>query len=308
LLAAKPKKGKSWLALQAAVCKALGLPMLGRYPCTPGRVLYIDVEGTQRRIKKRLRLMLGANQRRWPDNLHIFTEWPQGPEALTRLEEWLLAYPDTSLVIIDVLGSFRRPMDMRESFYQYDRETVKPINDLVERYDCAALLIHHLNKAKADDVFETISGSTGLISVTNTQWAMGTAPDDRDVTILSIQGRDIENIDPLATKWDDDAHAHRVVGSASEIAISIERKAILDVLNDDQPHTPRELAEALEKPVVSVKRLLGKMLEDGQVDKTGRGKWVQVCKSPTAQLTPAQQAELLRQKLDALEAQRNASE
>jgi len=278
LLAAKPKKGKSWLALQGGVCVSMGRPFLGRLAPTQGRVLYLDLEGTQRRIKKRLRAMLGVEKIAWPENFHIFTEWPQGPDALAQLEAWLQAYPDTRLVVIDVLASFRRPMDMRESFYQYDRETVKPINDLLERYECAGILVHHMNKSRTEDVFDSISGSTGLPSVTNTQWAMGHSAEDRKLVVFAIQGRDIEGgySEPLGLRWNDYNHAHEIEGTAAEIAVSVERKALLDALDDDEARTPKELAEQLGKPVNAVKRLLGKLIDAGQVDKAGYGQYVLV--------------------------------
>jgi len=278
LLAAKPKKGKSWLALQAAVCVSMGRPFLGRYGVTRGRVLFLDLEGTQRRIKKRLRAMLGVSKVDWPDTFHIFTEWPQGPEGLAQLEAWLIAHPDTRLVVIDVLASFRRTMDMKEPFYQYDRETVKPINDLLEKYDCAGILVHHMNKARVDDVFDSVSGSTGLISVTNTQWAMGQHPEDRQSIIFALQGRDLEgaHTEPLSLRWNDYAHQHEVEGKAAEVTISVERKAVLDVLDDDEARTPKEIAELLGKPAAAVKKLLAKMIDDGQVDKAGYGQYVLV--------------------------------
>lgn len=276
LLAAKAKKGKSWLALQAAVCVSMGKPFIGRLPTTAGRVLYLDLEGTQRRIQKRLRAMLGATRTPWPENFHVFTEWPQGPEALSQLEAWLMAHPDTKLVIIDVLASFRRPMDMRESFYQYDRETVKPINDLLEKYDCAGILVHHMNKARVDDVFDSVSGSTGLISVTNTQWAMGANPEDRKLIIFALQGRDLhpDYTEPLGLRWNDYASMHEVEGSAAEVSVSVERKVVLDALDDDEPRTPKEIAEFVGKPVNAVRKMLGKLLDSGHVDKSGYGQYV----------------------------------
>jgi predicted transcriptional regulator len=249
--------------------------MFGRLSVEQGRVLYLDLESTQKRIKKRTMSMLGSRAP-WPDNFHIFTEWPQGPEGLTQLEAWLQEYPDTKLIVIDVLASFRRPMDRNDQIYLYDRETVKPINDLCERYSCAALLVHHVNKAKPDDVFDTISGSTGLQSVCNTMWVLSRAADDNAQTVFSIRGRDIENDEPLSLRWDDYASMHVLEGKAAELAVSGERAAILKALDDDEARSPSEIAELVGNSVGNVKRLLGKMLQDNQVDKSGYGKWSRV--------------------------------
>jgi hypothetical protein len=54
LLAGRPKIGKSWLALACAVAVATGGEFLGR-KATQGEVLYLALEDSPRRIKKRLR-------------------------------------------------------------------------------------------------------------------------------------------------------------------------------------------------------------------------------------------------------------
>lgn len=275
LLAAKPKARKSWLALHAGLCVSTGQPFLGRFPVAQGRVLYLDLEGTQRRIKKRTRAMLGVNLVDWPSNFHIFTEWPQGDDGLRELELWFRDYPDTKLVVTDVMASFRRPMEPKEPYYQYDRETVKPINDLVERHDCANILVHHLNKTKVEDVFESISGSTGLLSVTNTQWVLGRSPEDRSLQIFLMQGRDLEHDEPLALRWDEYAARHALEGKAAEVIVKVEYKAILRVLADDTPRTPKEIADELAggTTVAAVKQRLRKMLDEALVDKAGYGQY-----------------------------------
>lgn len=276
LLAAKPKARKSWLALNVALSVAMNQKVFGRYEVQAGRVLYLDLEGTQRRIKKRTRAMLGVERIQWPPNFHVFTEWPQGEDALGQIEQWLQSHPDTRLIVIDVLADFRRPMEPKESMYGYDRETVKPINALAEKYNIAIILVHHVNKSKHDDIFDSISGTTGLPSAVGTMWVLGRNPEDPQLSIFAMRGRDLENDEPLSLRWDDYGARHTLEGKAAEVAVSIERKAVLSFLEDDEPHTPKEIAEALVKPVNTVKQLLRKMLNDGQIDKTGYGKWVLV--------------------------------
>lgn len=54
-LVAAPKARKSWLMADLAVCVAMGLPWLGRFPCTPGRVLMVDNELQPGDLAQRLR-------------------------------------------------------------------------------------------------------------------------------------------------------------------------------------------------------------------------------------------------------------
>lgn len=276
LLAAKYKSKKSWLALAIGLPIALGGKALGRMPVAQGRVLYLDLEGKQQRIKKRTRAILGVQNRPWPDNFHVYTTWPQGDQGMDRLEQWFRIYPDTRLVVIDVLSDFRRPMDKYEQPYQYDRATVTPLNQLFERYHAAGLLVHHFNKAKNDDIMDGISGTTGLPSAVNTMWGLSRDVNNSAITILNLRGRDLERDDPIALKWDSYLNIHVIEGAAIEVSRSGEQRAVLTALSDEEPRTPQEIASALGKPVESIKFLLRKLLNDGLVDKPSYGKYIRI--------------------------------
>lgn len=60
-IAGEAKLGKSWLALELAVCVATGEPFLGKYAIAqPGRVFYLTEESNLRNIYNRLRMILLA--------------------------------------------------------------------------------------------------------------------------------------------------------------------------------------------------------------------------------------------------------
>lgn len=278
LLAAKYKSYKSWLCLGLGLAIAMGGKALGQLEVTPGRVLYLDLEGKQQRIKKRTRAILGVQHVDWPDNFHVFTKWPQGDAGIKELENWFSSYPDTGYVCIDVLGDFRRPIDKHEMGYQYDRDTVIPINELCERYHAASHLVHHFNKVKnvAGDIMDSISGTTGLPSAVNTMWGLSKDPNDSHITILSLRGRDLENDEPIALRWDDYLNLHVVEGPAREVSLSAERKAIMTLLSDDQPRSPKDIAAELGRTVPNIKQLLRKLLDDGLVDKPAYGVYARI--------------------------------
>ena len=291
LFAAKYKSKKSWMALAISLAIAMGGRAMGRLLVAPGRVLYLDLEGKQQRIQKRTRAMLGVQQVDWPANFHIFTKWPQGDESVKELEGWFASYPDTALVVTDVLASFRRPMAKHEEVYRYDRDTIDPLNELAERYHAANLLVHHFNKGKHDDIMDSITGSTGIPSAVNTMWGLTRDVNDSSITILHLRGRDLEVDDPLALRWDTYLNQHVIEGNASDVATTAERKAILSVLNDDQQHTPKEIATALGKPVTAVQFLLRRLLNEGIIDKVGYGKYAMIPQTPqTPQSTQSTQS------------------
>ena len=86
LLAAKYKSKKSWLSFALGLAVSMGGKALGRLNVSQGRVLLLDLEGKQQRIQKRARSILGVQRVSWPENFHIFTEWPQGDDGMRELK------------------------------------------------------------------------------------------------------------------------------------------------------------------------------------------------------------------------------
>jgi AAA domain/Winged helix-turn-helix DNA-binding/Toprim-like len=276
LLAAKYKNKKSWMALALSLAIAMNGRALGRYRVDPGRVLYLDLEGKQQRIQKRTRAILGVQQVAWPENFHVYTKWPRGEEGYRELEYWYKQYPDTALSVVDVLASLRRPMDKNEMIYEYDRDTVDPLNQLFERYKSAGLLIHHFNKAKNDDIMDSITGSTGLPSAVNSMWALTKDVNNSEMQVLHLRGRDYENEDPISLRWDNYLTMHVVEGKAIEISISAERKKILACFEDDEAMAIKDIAAQCGMSVPAAHKLLSKMINDGLIDKVGYGRYARI--------------------------------
>ncbi len=278
LVAAKPKSKKSWIALGLALAIAMQRLALGRLMVNPGRVLFLDLEGNQRRIKDRCAAILGHDQTTWPNNFHVYTEWAKGDECVDRLEQWLLAYPDTRMIVIDLLAEIRPPMEPRANQYDYDREMLVKLNKLAERYGVAILVVHHTRKAKGDDVFDEVSGTLGINGAVSTLWILSRQPDGH--VILSMTGRDLVHDDPLALRWDGYACQFVIEGNASEVSLSAERRDILDLLADDSAWTPKQIAADLGKSVSAIQFLLKDMLAQSLIDKTGYGKYCRIPQKP----------------------------
>lgn len=278
LVAAKPKSKKSWIALGLALAIAMNRLALGKLTVTPGRVLFLDLEGNQRRIKDRVGAILGHNQAEWPNNVHVYTEWEKGDACLERLEQWMLAYPDTRMIVIDLLAEIRPPMEPRANQYDHDREMLVKLNKLAERYGVAMVVIHHTRKAKGDDVFDEVSGTLGINGAVSTLWILSRQPDGH--VMLSMTGRDLVHDEPLALRWDGYACQFVIEGNANEVALSHERKEILDLLSDDQDWSPRQLAVDLGKSVSAIQFLLKDLLAQGIIDKAGYGKYCRIPQKP----------------------------
>lgn len=271
LIAAKPKAKKSWLALNLGLAIAMGGRALGRYNVLQGDVLYLDLEGNQRRIQSRVRQILGVQDVAWPANFHVHTEWGVGDACINELREWLLRHPTTSAVVVDLLHEIRPPLDPREDRYAYDRNMLVALNKLAEDLHVCIMVIHHTRKMKGDDVFEEISGTLGITGAVSTIWVLSKAQDG--TVTLNVQGRDLVHDEPLALEWDAYLCGFRVSGLASEVAVSDTRRRIIEFLDDDQQHSPREIAEAIEASVGSVDQRLRDLLKSGVVEKVGYGRW-----------------------------------
>jgi hypothetical protein len=76
LFAGKPKIGKSWLLLHAAVAVARGEFTLGQIHCLEGDVLYCALEHSLRRLQSRMDKLFGR-ARRWPGRLQFRCEMPR---------------------------------------------------------------------------------------------------------------------------------------------------------------------------------------------------------------------------------------
>src|SRR5215218_278488 len=70
LFAGKPKLGKSWLLLHAAIAVARGGYTLGDVECVEGDVLYCALEDNKRRLQSRMSKLVQTFQP-WPKRLRF---------------------------------------------------------------------------------------------------------------------------------------------------------------------------------------------------------------------------------------------
>jgi hypothetical protein len=162
LLAAKPKSGKSWLALQVAIAVAVGRPFLGRLKTRKAPVLYLALEDTRRRLKKRAGQLLAALGWEAPADLDLRVSWPRASSGgLADLAEWFDAHKG-GLVIVDTLARFRDPAKGRGGTYGEDYEAVAGIKAVADLYKGAVLIIHHTRKGVTEDPFDEVSGTLGI--------------------------------------------------------------------------------------------------------------------------------------------------
>ena len=75
------------------------------------------------------------------------------------MDAFLADHPDTMLVIIDTLQMIR---PIHDATYANDYRDLSVLKRLADKHGIAILLIHHLRKEEAEDVFHRISGTTAI--------------------------------------------------------------------------------------------------------------------------------------------------
>ena len=185
-LAGAPKVGKSFLVAQIAYHVSTGQP-LWEYPVHQGGVLYLALEDDQHRLQERMSRMFGVEG---TDNLNFAIGSGQvGAGLETQLENYLREHPDTKLVIIDTLQKVRAVSGEAYS-YAKDYEVIGQLKRFADSRGICLLLVHHTRKQPADDTFETISGTTGLLGCADGAFILKKAKRTDLTATLDIVGRD----------------------------------------------------------------------------------------------------------------------
>lgn len=190
ILAARPKKGKSWEELGNAIAIASGGVALGLFVVERGAVLYLALEDSERRIQQRMERLHGADK--WPPNLFFAYTWPRlDRNGLEALRAWLYQHPDAAMIVVDTFTRIRPPKDAKGDAYQQDADATALLQRLALDHHVAIVLIVHQRKASADDPFDTISGTLGMTASADVVAVLTREPKSGKGQ-LAITGRDIE--------------------------------------------------------------------------------------------------------------------
>jgi AAA domain/RepB DNA-primase from phage plasmid len=271
LFAGKPKVGKSWLLLHAAIAVARGGFTLGETHCIEGDVLYCALEDNRRRLKSRIDKLVGSSSE-WPARLFYRTDLPLLTEGgLDVLREWILSVPHARLIVIDTLAMVRAPKKHDESSYASDYSCVLELRQLASDFGIAIAVVHHLRKADSDDAFDTVSGTLGLTGAPDTVLVL--KRDSSGNLVLHGRGRDLPEIEK-AMIFDRDACAWRVAGEADMVRRSTERAAVLGAIKEAKdPIGPNDIAAIVGMRAINVRKLLAKLIKEGAIKKTTYGRY-----------------------------------
>lgn len=186
LFVGAPKVGKSFLMAQLAYHVSMGLP-LWEYPVHQGTVLYLALEDDHRRLQERLYRMFGTDS---AQRLYFAIYAKQlGGGLEEQIKKFVREHPDTKLIIIDTLQKIREAGGEKYS-YANDYEVVGKLKRLADESEVCLLLVHHTRKQQADDKFDMISGTNGLLGAADGAFLLQKEKRTDSAATLDISGRD----------------------------------------------------------------------------------------------------------------------
>lgn len=201
LLCGSPKVGKSWFVLALCCAVASGRPFLGR-ETTPGDVLYLALEDSDRRLQARLKALGESPAEHFASSSDdplreacSFAYTTRAPQIdcglIEELDDWRRHSKNPRLVIVDTLQKVRGIVSSRVNAYTMDYDAIGKLKDFADRHHIALVVVHHLNKMRdTADPFDRISGTNGLTGAADTTLILDRQRDSEDARLI-LSGRDV---------------------------------------------------------------------------------------------------------------------
>jgi hypothetical protein len=269
MLAGRPKKGKSLLALNMAVGIACGGKVLGLYDVEQGDVAYLALEDGKRRVKNRIESLMPA-ETLWPDRLSLTYAAPRIDQGLIdNLIAWIKKAENPSLIIVDILAKIRPSRRNNSDIYQQDYDLIAKFMEVAQAHGITILLVTHTSKRAGEDVFDSIMGTSGITGGSATNMVLQRLSDDSPLDgILHVECKDAED-QSIGLKFKEGTWYAE--GEAELFLQSTERMEIFETLytNTRKGLTPKELAEELDKKGGTIRKMLHTLCEQAfvRVDK-----------------------------------------
>ena len=273
LFGGKSKRGKSWLMLDLALSVATGGCVWQHFPTAePQAVLYLALEDGRSRIQQRLRdIQPGIQSTGQLQLLYNFPLLNDG--GIERLRHYIETW-HYRLVVIDVLARVEPAVrGNSEKTYHDIYRMFAPLQELNRQHPFCLVMLTHLRKAEADDVFDTLHGSVAYQGAQDALWVLERPPRDA-VGALHIREKDGDD-QTLHVSF---ADGHwEFLGYDDEVKLSQGRQAILELFEEkERPLSIDEILKGLSRPrsrYQAVRQTLHRMVQDEQLVRLARGRY-----------------------------------
>lgn len=214
VLAAPPKYGKSWLVLDLCLSVAAGSPFLGK-KTNKGRCLYLALEDSLNRLQDRMNKVLAGSQAPAGFDFSLSSH-DLSNGLIEQLEAYINSREGTGVIVVDTFQKIRGCTGKNESAYASDYKEIGKLKEFADKHKLCLLLVHHLRKMADDsDVFNRISGTSGITGAADTMMVLSKNKRTDTETTLSITGRDVDRSD-VVIEFNKEEYRWRLVGSAEE--------------------------------------------------------------------------------------------
>jgi len=172
------------LAMGLAV--SMGQPFWD-YAVCQGAVLYLCLEDTYARVKKRLwKLTDEAN-----DSFYLANSAATIKDGLAeQIEYFVITHPNLKLVFIDTFQKVRSPTG--NSIYAADYGDFSALKAVTDKHSLVMMVVHHTRKMADDDIMNNVSGSSGITGSADSIWVLKRASRGVGDATLTVTGRDVE--------------------------------------------------------------------------------------------------------------------
>lgn len=109
---------------------------------------------------------------------------------IVQLEDYLKEYPGSRLIVIDTLQKVRTAS--KDNAYASDYGDISQIKEFADRHSLAVIVVHHIRKQNDSDVFNKVSGTTGLTGSADATFVLEKENRASNTARLYCVGRDIE--------------------------------------------------------------------------------------------------------------------
>ena len=257
LLAALPKTGKSWLALNFA-----------KYMDTNGvSVHYLAAEDNERRLKSRVAAI-------FPDGVYHLTyhavmssqrPLPRGSEALQHIEKVAHA-TDAKCIIVDTVQAILNPSATNKN-YDVTVEEYDALRKLAHKLGIAIVVVHHCKKTTdiSSAPLEKVIGSVGITGTAETILVMEQLTGTQDCK-LTVTGKDVEQAEKHLA-WN--GHGFDISDDVREAKLGATQKLVLELIREYPRCTQKYIVDTIGKDQGQVAKAINRLIELGLIVKKG---------------------------------------
>lgn len=271
ILAGKPKKGKSYLALDMSLSIAVGRQAFMKFPTEQVKVLYVSLEDGERRLQRRLRAI--QENIRTPDGLAFLYAFPRlGNGALEAIRYYAQTY---QVIILDTLGRLLPAQTAaRKSLSEYQEMTdaLGPIQQLAQEQRIAVIFIDHVRKAGVEDEGDAIMGTQGKIGAADHALIYSRKGEEKD-GVLKVISRDLEEEKIVLSL----TNGHlEFLGKGEVYELDAEQNKIMSILQEERrPMSTPDIMKALglssDAHYARFRKVMQRLYEQDRVGRTKRG-------------------------------------